>query len=296
MKPALQIVGGADVDLPESPFPPDLKAKGWRFELDYERIETSDTWALARDEIKPWLLMLWYKAWQQTPIGSYPNNDEVISRKIGMDADMFSGYRHILMRGWKLHDDGRLHHPVIIETVERMLNKAAKNRDAVRRFREKQRLAKLGNGDEIGCNDYVSITTPLVIHQNQNQNLKNNDLSTNHMSESGDSDVIAPPAESPKIKTPPCPYQKILELYHEILPELPSVRVLTDAREKTLRALWTHNPDLDWWKSYFEDVRGSDFLMGRTKPTNGRSKAFQADLEWLTKPGNFAKVYEGRYH
>jgi hypothetical protein len=130
--------------------------------------------------------------------------------------------------------------------------------------------------------------------QNQNQNYKDYAVSTQHMSESVDSDQIAPPAENKK--SPPCPYQKILEIYHEVLPELPAVRVLTDARERVIRGLWLHNPDLDWWRDYFQDVRRSDFLMGRSKPGNGRTKPFMADLEWLVKPGNFAKVYEGRYH
>lgn len=170
MKPALKIVGGAEAELPEAPFPPDEKAKGWRFELDYERIETSDTWALARDEIRPWLLMLWFKAWQQTPIGSLPNNDELIARKIGMDTDMFSGYRHILMRGWRLHDDGRFYHPVIIETAERMLESKHSNRVRQQKFRAKQQIERSSNDQVTDSNGYVTVTDPLLTHQNQNQN------------------------------------------------------------------------------------------------------------------------------
>lgn len=36
-----------------APYPSDTRPKGWRFELDYERIEASDTWALAPAEVRP---------------------------------------------------------------------------------------------------------------------------------------------------------------------------------------------------------------------------------------------------
>lgn len=35
-----------------APYPCDTRAKGWRFELDHERIRQSDTWALAPPEIR----------------------------------------------------------------------------------------------------------------------------------------------------------------------------------------------------------------------------------------------------
>ncbi len=51
------------------PYAADTRAKGWRFELDYEQIEQSSTWALAGPEARPWLLMLWLSAWRQVGIG-----------------------------------------------------------------------------------------------------------------------------------------------------------------------------------------------------------------------------------
>jgi hypothetical protein len=92
------------------------------------------------------------------------------------------------------------------------------------------------------------------------------------------------------------PYARILALYHEILPELPRCLKLTDARKAQIRQRWTGG-DMDTeeeWVAYFQKIRQSKFLMGKSPPSNGH-KVFRADLEWLTRDGNCAKVWEGRY-
>lgn len=92
-----------------------------------------------------------------------------------------------------------------------------------------------------------------------------------------------------------CPYQEIVNLYHATLKELPSLKVLTAARKAYIKARWNeHGQDLKWWAGYFADVKKSDFLCGRSEAHNGR-KPFIADLEWLVKPSNMAKVIEGKY-
>ena len=93
------------------------------------------------------------------------------------------------------------------------------------------------------------------------------------------------------------PASDIVDLYHELLPELPPVKKLTDTRRSYIKQRWKQGdlPSLDHWKMYFNHIRGSDFLMGRTEGRNG-SKPFRASLEWLCKPANYAKVYEGNYH
>lgn len=94
-----------------------------------------------------------------------------------------------------------------------------------------------------------------------------------------------------------CPMSDIIQIYHEKLPELPSIAELTQTRRAMLRARWLEKPerqDLEWWKGYFSRVKTSDFLMGRAPGNNGRAP-FMADFEWLIKPGNLVKVIEGKY-
>jgi len=93
-----------------------------------------------------------------------------------------------------------------------------------------------------------------------------------------------------------CPTAEIVALYHAELSDLPRVEKITDARAGYIRQRWLQDlPTLDAWRNYFADVRRSKFLMGLAPGRDGKPP-FRADLEWLTKPSNFAKVSEGKYH
>lgn len=105
------------------PYPPTTRAKGWRFELDYERIEASATWALAPAEARPWLLMLWMTAWRQTPCGSLEADDTVIAARIGMPPKLWARFGDVLLRGWWVAEDGRRYHDTISELVLEMMTR-----------------------------------------------------------------------------------------------------------------------------------------------------------------------------
>ena len=107
----------------------------------------------------------------------------------------------------------------------------------------------------------------------------------------------AKPAKHARPPCPPCPHDAIIAAYHEILPELPAVRSWTDNRRKHLQARWRESgerQEVGWWQRFFSYVRRCPWLMGGGVPGDGRS-VFRADLGWLVKPENFAKVLEGRY-
>jgi hypothetical protein len=105
--------------------------------LDYRRIEQSDTWALAPPELRPWLLMLWYRAWQQIPAGAFVDDDEIIAARIGMPLPMFQLHRPVLMRGWTRREDGRLYHPVIVSKVIERVEWRRAEAERKRAYREK---------------------------------------------------------------------------------------------------------------------------------------------------------------
>jgi len=88
-----------------------------------------------------------------------------------------------------------------------------------------------------------------------------------------------------------CPYQAILSVFHETLPELPSVIKLTETRKKKLAARWfgsKHSQTIEWWRDYFFMVKRSPFLMGSTG-------SFRTTFDWLIEERNFIKVLEGNY-
>lgn len=128
-----------------APYPPDTRAKGWRFELDMERFKESDTWIRARDACtRGLLLLLWAEAWGRRPAGSLPNDDELIAGILGVADEEFAARRHVLMRGWWLADDGLLYHDVLVERVREMMTKrkSDSDRQALKRERAKAKAAE----------------------------------------------------------------------------------------------------------------------------------------------------------
>jgi hypothetical protein len=131
--------------LPSPPYAADVRASGWRFILDMERIEQSTTWLVTPLHLRPWLLMLWAKSWQQIPCGSLPNDIEHIAALIGLTPEQFDNDRAVLMRKWYLCRDGRWYHPFITKQVVEMLDarKVAAERKDNWRKRQREYVAVL---------------------------------------------------------------------------------------------------------------------------------------------------------
>ena len=137
-------------------------------------------------------------------------------------------------------------------------------------------------------------------NQNQNQNQIQNQ---NYISEpepketktgAGNCPALAVPVDKPVDN---CPTKQIIELYHEVLPELPQVREWAEASRKMLVSRWREKKErqsLDWWRDYFQKVKESNFLTGKTEGRNGNAP-FVASLEWLVRPTNLAKVLNWNY-
>jgi len=112
---------------------------------------------------------------------------------------------------------------------------------------------------------------------------------------------------APIKKLPECNHKAVIELYHENLPTMRRVEVWNETRAGYLRQRWREVATelaqekaievvdvLNWWAEFFQSVGKSRFLTGRVNSKDGR--AFVADLEWILKPSNFAKIVEGKYH
>lgn len=108
-------------------------------------------------------------------------------------------------------------------------------------------------------------------------------------------------------KVPDCPQQQIVELFGELLPELPQPRAWEGQRANNLKARWRWvltakrpksgeryatdaQTGIEFFRRMFGYVRESDFLMGR-----GKSGWLGCDLGWLVKAENFEKVLAGNY-
>lgn len=280
-------------DAPAAPYPRDTQTKGWRFELDIERIKQSDTWALCDREMRPWLFMVWVTAWEQIPCGSLPNDDALIAARIDMPLRTFQVHRESLMRAWWLADDGRLYHPTITEKVLDMLawrTKEAKRKADYRAY-VKQQLSDICPTGQTRTGD--------GLHPEGRPPSPSPSPSPINTREA--SPLVDTPA-APRPKPPACPTQQIVDLYHELLPTLPRVEVMSDSRKRALSGRWrevcadkeiAHADDpraaaLDWWRWYFARAATSKFL-------TGQSKDWRASFDFLLTPSKFAKVIEGAY-
>ena len=99
-------------------------------------------------------------------------------------------------------------------------------------------------------------------------------------------------SSSAKLKTPDCPHQKIVDLYHEVLPELPRVKVFNANRQKMLRARWREDSkrqNIEWWRKYFTHIRTVPFLM------EGKGSWKGADFDFVISPSKIVKIIEGSY-
>jgi uncharacterized protein YdaU (DUF1376 family) len=102
--------------------------------------------------------------------------------------------------------------------------------------------------------------------------------------------------------------QQVIDLYNEILPELPSVRLTTDKRKRSINAFvkWVlaskksdgtpraTNVDeaLTWIKAYFDRARDNDFLMARDGTRSGSHSNWKCDLDFLLSEKGRVHVIE----
>lgn len=98
-----------------------------------------------------------------------------------------------------------------------------------------------------------------------------------------------------KTKRNVAPYQAIVDLYHQLLPELPKVYKLNDIRRRHIQNLWTDElDDLASWENYFKHIRRADFLLGKCPMRDG--SRFLASFDFIIHPAKFIKIAEEQYH
>jgi uncharacterized protein YdaU (DUF1376 family) len=194
-------------------------------------------------------------------------------------------------RFFKPNGDGRRHNKRAEEEIQKHLGQAEANRIVAEERERKRREHRslLGDVDDKSTNRSPS----------QSQKPERSKASP---ANAGEGRVEA-------ATVPDCPHEKVIALYHEVLPTCTPVLEWNSQRQAILRARWrekaiakgrhpgyaTEDDGLAFWRRFFVYVADSAFLTGKAEPGPGR-KQFVADLEWLVRPTNFAKVMEGKYH
>jgi hypothetical protein len=108
-------------------------------------------------------------------------------------------------------------------------------------------------------------------------------------------------------KLPTCPTQNLIDIYHEVLPNLPTCRLMPKKRESALCKAWlwvltsvkpdktrraeTEEQALGWFREYFKRATENDFLMGRT-PRSAAHAGWKCDLDYLLTDSGMKQVIE----
>ena len=123
-----------------------------------------------------------------------------------------------------------------------------------------------------------------------------NERTLNHTDTEADTDTDKPTTQGAKPKASPVPYQSIIDLYHEKLPNNPRIAKLSESRKRQIKARWNNGiGDLEAWCRYFEMISSNKFLTGQSPPGHNRTKPFIADIDFIIKEANVLKIVEGKY-
>lgn len=199
-------------------------------------------------------------------------------------------------RFFAINGDGRRHNKRAEDEIAKARAKSAKAKGSAE--------ARWGKTDASPGAERTHEETDMRTHSggNANQNQK--------PEESKASTAIAVEVRGKAANVPDCPHEKLLALYHELLPDCTRVGRWTPGRQQAMRARWkdeaapnrekhrgytTLEDGLAYWRRFFGWVAESKFLTGRAPGRDGKPP-FMASLPWLVKAENFAKVIEGQYH
>lgn len=104
-----------------------------------------------------------------------------------------------------------------------------------------------------------------------------------------ETEATLPTAEASPSHCPPCPFKKIMELFHSICVSYPRIVDIDGERKKAVAARWRKYQDISKFEEVFRIAESSSFMKGE----NGRN--WSADFDWMMKPTNFGKILEHKY-
>lgn len=262
----------------------------------FSSIVTSTVWQEALPTKVVWVTMLALKRRDGNVYGSVPGLANIAG--VSMDECVEALKRLSAPDPWSRTKDNEGRRIAEVDGGWAILN--AKKFDQIRSDDEKRERMKNYMRERRAAAAELK-AEPLAPVNPVNGSIPNSSSSSSKDQKTSSTNVLLVETRDGELSTPPpanrCPYEKIVELYHEVLPEMTRVYQLTEARRAQLKQRWTHDlKDLDQWRRFFEKfVRTSRFLMGKAQPAPGR-KPFKGDLFWLTKLENFNQIVEGKYH
>lgn len=251
-----------------------------------------DTKDLSLSEHGAYRLLLDYNYATEQPV---PNDLAKLYRITGAStAAEKKAVEAVAEKFFPVNGDGRRHNKRADEELEKYRQRAEHNREVGKLGGRPRKNPEKTQADSQG-------ETRLEPGENPNQEPK-------------PKETKASPANAGEVRgeaanVPDCPHEKLIELYHELLPTCTRVVEWNPQRQALMRARWrekavskaknwgytTEEQGLACWRKFLAWCAQSDFLTGKAPGRDGGAP-FVATLEWLIRPKNFVKVVEGNYH
>lgn len=192
--------------LPPPLVPPEVTLRGMPYmPMHGDRLFKSTTWIEASSDAKVAALRLWWHAFaHEEPAASLPDNDQLLAEHSGLGTAV-RAWRKVkaqAMRGWIKCSDGRWYHPVVAEFALEAWSARVRNREKVRKFREKK------EGANRAVLDVVTVTEPVTQPSRTPPKGESESEGKGKLQGKGDSDLppagatTVPPEAPPTAATP----------------------------------------------------------------------------------------------
>ena len=240
-----------------------------------------DAGHLSNEQMGIYLRMIWRYYLDEKPL-----EDDCESIAFAMRSDEKTV--RLILRHFFVFQDGFWYHKRCDAEISRYHGKSQKARNSA--------IARWENAN--------ALRTQTECSANATKNDANQEPITNNHKpiEEGTNVPVGKPDKLPR-----CDKQAIVDLYHEVLPELPRVRLMNSQRERAIAGLWkfvltSKRADgqpraqdeagaMEWIRAYFTRARSNDFLMGKGSRASGH-EGWVCDFDFLLTEKGKKQVIE----